>query len=83
MACVHTVTQPHPCLQAPGQDYVQPGPQPGNTPGFRHNFPFFPGFHPGEAVVPVGDSLPLACGIGIILAGASSRHPQATVASYL
>ena len=75
MACVHTVTQPHPSPQAPGKDFVQPGPQPGNTPGFRHNFPFFPGFDPSEAIVPVGDGLRLACGTGSILAGASSRRP--------
>ena len=75
MACVHTMTQPHSSPQAPWKDCVQPGPQPGNTPGFRHNFPFFPAFDPGEAVVPVGDGLHLACGLGIILAGASSRRP--------
>ena len=66
MVCVHTVTQPHPSPQAPGKDCVQPGPQPGNTPGFRHNFPFFPGFDPSEAIVPVGDGLRLACGTGSI-----------------
>ena len=82
MACAHSDTTT-PLSTGPREGLCAP-----RAPAWTHTWvqtriSSLPRFDPREAVVPVGDGLHLARGTGIILAGASSRRPQATVASYL
>ena len=64
MVCAHRDTT-HPSPQAPGKDCVHPGPQPGHTPGFRHDCPVFPNLTPEKPLYPSGMVSVLPVGQGV------------------